>query len=36
VTGTVIVECGAIREGISRELAQAVFEAVRRDVDARN
>jgi hypothetical protein len=36
VTGTVLVECGAIREGISRELAQAVFEAVRRDVDARN
>jgi hypothetical protein len=36
VTGTVLVECGAIREGISRELARAVFEAVRRDVDARN
>jgi hypothetical protein len=35
-TGTVLVECGAIREGISQELARAVFEAIRRDVDARN
>jgi hypothetical protein len=35
-TGAVLVECGAIREGISQELARTVFEAVRRDVDARN
>jgi len=36
VTETVLVECGAIRERISQELARAVFEAVRRDIDARN
>jgi hypothetical protein len=36
VTGTVLVECGAIRERVSQELARAVFEAVRRDVDSRN
>jgi hypothetical protein len=36
VTGTVLVECGAIRERVSQELARAVFEAVKRDVDARN
>jgi hypothetical protein len=36
VTGSVLVECGAIRERVSQELARAVFEAVRRDVDSRN
>ena len=36
VTETVLVECGAIRERISQELARAVFEAVRRDIDTRN
>ena len=36
VRGTVLVECGAIRERISQELARAVFEAVKRDVDRRN
>jgi hypothetical protein len=35
VTETVLVECGAIRERISQELARAVFEAVRRDIDGR-
>jgi hypothetical protein len=34
--GTVLVECGAIRERVSQELARAVFEAVKRDVEARN
>lgn len=34
--GTVLVECGAIRERISQELARAVFDTVRRDVDRRN
>ena len=36
VAGTVLVECGAIRERISQELARAVFEAVKRDVERRN
>jgi hypothetical protein len=34
--GTMLVECGAIRERVSQELARAVFEAVRRDLEARN
>jgi hypothetical protein len=33
VTGTVIVECGAIRERVSQELARAVFDAVKREVE---
>jgi Tfp pilus assembly protein PilN len=33
-TGTVLVECGAIRERVSQELARAIFEAVRRAVEA--
>jgi hypothetical protein len=32
-TGTTIVECGAIRERVSQELARAVFEAVKRAID---
>jgi hypothetical protein len=36
VTETVLVECGAIRERISQELARAVFEAVRRDIGGRD
>jgi len=36
VTETVLVECGAIRERVSQELARTVFEAVRRDIDTRN
>jgi hypothetical protein len=36
VTDTVIVECGAIRERISQELARTVFDAVKRDVERRN
>jgi hypothetical protein len=36
LTGTVLVECGAIRERISQELARSVFEAVKQDLDRRN
>jgi hypothetical protein len=32
--GTVLVECGAIRERVSQELGRAVFDAVRRALDA--
>jgi hypothetical protein len=35
VDGTVLVECGAIRERISQELARKIFDAVRRDVETR-
>jgi hypothetical protein len=34
--GTVLVECGAIRERISQELARKVFDAVRSDVERGN
>ena len=30
VAGTILVECGAIRERVSQELARAVFDAVKR------
>jgi hypothetical protein len=33
--GTVLVECGAIRERVSQELARAVFDAVRLSVEER-
>src|SRR5581483_11522271 len=33
LNGTTLVECGAIRERVSQELARAVFEAVRRDME---
>jgi hypothetical protein len=33
VAGTVLVECGSIRERVSQELARAVFDAVRRAVE---
>lgn len=32
VQGKVIIECGAIREHVSQELARAVFDAVKRDL----
>jgi hypothetical protein len=32
VTDTMIVECGAIRERVSQELARSVFDAVRRAI----
>jgi hypothetical protein len=34
--GTVLVECGAIRERVSQELARAVFDAVKRAVEDRD
>lgn len=34
--GTTLVECGAIRERISQELARAVFDAVKRELERRN
>lgn len=34
--GTVLVECGAIRERVSQELARQVFDAVRADIERRN
>jgi hypothetical protein len=33
LAGTVLIECGSIRERVSQELARAVFEAVKRDVE---
>jgi hypothetical protein len=36
VTGTVLVECGAIRERVSQELARAIFDAVKRDLERRD
>ena len=36
VTGTTIIECGAIRERVSQELARAVFDAVKRDMERRD
>jgi hypothetical protein len=36
INGTTVVECGAIRERVSPELARAVFDAVKRDIDRRN
>ncbi len=36
VAGTVLVECGAIRERVSQELARTVFDAVKRAVERDN
>jgi hypothetical protein len=36
VAGTTLVECGAIRERVSQELARAVFERVKRDLERRD
>ena len=36
LVGTTLVECGAIRERVSQELARAVFDAVRRDLQKRD
>ena len=33
VTGTILIECGAIRERVSQELARAVFDAVKRALE---
>ncbi|MBM3777610.1 MAG: hypothetical protein FJW23_05125 [Acidimicrobiia bacterium] len=34
--GTTLVECGAVRERVSQELARKVFDAVKADVERRN
>ena len=34
--GATLVECGAIRERVSQELARAVFDAVKRDMERRD
>ncbi|OFV91718.1 MAG: hypothetical protein A3H95_01990 [Acidobacteria bacterium RIFCSPLOWO2_02_FULL_64_15] len=36
IAGTTLVECGAIRERVSQELARAVFDAIKRNVEARD
>jgi hypothetical protein len=36
VKGTTLVECGAIRERVSQELARTVFEAVKRELEERD
>ncbi len=36
VTGTTLVECGAIRERVSQELARTVFDAVKKDLERRD
>jgi hypothetical protein len=34
--GTTLIECGAIRERVSQELARTVFDAVKRDLEERD
>jgi hypothetical protein len=36
VTGTILVQCGAIRERVSQELARTVFDAVKRELEKRD
>lgn len=36
LTGIFMVECGAIRERVSQELARAIFEAVKADLERRD
>ena len=36
VVGTTLVECGAIRERVSQELARTVFETVKRELERRD
>jgi len=36
LVGTTLVECGAIRERVSQELARAVFDAVKADLERRD
>ena len=36
MAGTTLVECGAIRERVSQELARAVFDAVKHDLERRD
>ena len=34
--GTTLVECGAIRERVSQELARSIYDAVKRGIESRN
>src|SRR5688572_28858776 len=36
LAGTVLIECGAIRERVSQELARPVFDAIKGDVERRD
>ena len=36
VTGTTLVECGAIRERVSQELARTIFDRVKSDLEQRD
>ena len=36
VNGMMLVECGAIRERVSQELARSVFDAVKRELERRD
>jgi hypothetical protein len=36
VTGTVLVECGAIRERVSQELARKIFDAIKTELEQRD
>ena len=36
VTGTILIECGAIRERVSQELARAIFDAIKADLEERD
>lgn len=36
VSGVVLVECGAVRERVSQELARHIFDAVKRDLETQH
>jgi len=36
LTGTVLIECGAIRERVSQELTRKVFDAIKSDLEQRD
>jgi hypothetical protein len=36
VTGTILIECGAIRERVSQELARTIFDAIKSDLERRD
>jgi len=36
VAGTTLIECGAIRERVSQELARTVFDAIKKDLEQRD
>ena len=36
VTGAVLIECGAIRERVSQELARKIFDAIKRELEQRD